>query len=345
AGEFRAATDLTLDPALAEDYRSFFETALLCHNLQTTARNGAPELLGDPMEIALVRMAQGVLPEPPGYAKVGELPFDTDRKRLSTLHRTPEGLSLYTKGALETVLPLCTRIGIGGKLLPLSAELRERFAAAQETLAGKGLRVLALAHRAVIENESTENLECGLTLLGLVGLEDPPRPEVPNAIRKCFDAGIRVIMVTGDHPHTALAIAREIGLVRSESPTVISGEGMRRLSNIQLQLALDAPEIIFARVSADQKLRIVTALKRKGETVAVTGDGVNDAPALKKAVIGIAMGISGTDVARESADIILLDDNFASIVAAIEEGRAVFENIRKFLAYILTSNIPEIEPY
>ena len=345
AGEFRAATDLTLDPALAEDYRSFFETALLCHNLQTTARNGAPELLGDPMEIALVRMAQGVLPEPPGYAKVGELPFDTDRKRLSTLHRTPEGLSLYTKGALETVLPLCTRIGIGGKLLPLSAELRERFAAAQETLAGKGLRVLALAHRAVIENESTENLECGLTLLGLVGLEDPPRPEVPNAIRKCFDAGIRVIMVTGDHPHTALAIAREIGLVRSESPTVISGEGMRRLSNIQLQLALDAPEIIFARVSADQKLRIVTALKRKGETVAVTGDGVNDAPALKKAVIGIAMGISGTDVARESADIILLDDNFASIVAAIEEGRAVFENIRKFLAYILTSNIPEIVPY
>ncbi len=345
ASEFRAATELTLDPALAEDYRSFFETALFCHNLQTTERNGAPELLGDPMEIALVRMAQGVLPEPPGYTKVGEVPFDTDRKRLSTLHRTPEGLSLYTKGALETVLPLCTQIGIGGKLLPLDAELRERFAAAQETLAGKGLRVLALAHRAVAENESTENLECGLTLLGLVGLEDPPRPEVPDAIRKCFDAGIRVIMVTGDHPHTALAIAREIGLVRSESPTVIIGEGMRRLSNIQLQLALDAPEIIFARVSADQKLRIVTALKHKGETVAVTGDGVNDAPALKKADIGIAMGISGTDVARESADIILLDDNFASIVAAIEEGRAVFENIRKFLAYILTSNIPEIVPY
>jgi calcium-translocating P-type ATPase len=345
AESFLAASDLNGQPALQQSHRDFFDTALMCHSLQPTEKNGAAELLGDPMEIALVRMAQQALPQAALYPKVDEIPFDTDRKRLSTLHRTPEGLSLYTKGAPETVLPLCTQIAIGGQLLPLDAELRECYAAAQDTLAGKGLRVLALAHRAVAENESTENPEYGLTLLGLAGLEDPPRPEVPDAIRKCFDAGIRVIMVTGDHPHTALAIAREIGLVRSESPTVISGEEMRRLSNIQLQLALDAPEIIFARVSADQKLRIVTALKRKGETVAVTGDGVNDAPALKKADIGIAMGISGTDVARESADIILLDDNFASIVAAIEEGRAVFENIRKFLAYILTSNIPEIVPY
>ncbi len=345
AGRFLTASDLNSQPALSQRYRSFFDTALMCHNLLPTAPNGTTELLGDPMEIALVRMAQQALPEATLDPKVDEIPFDTDRKRLSTLHRTSTGLSLYTKGALETVLPLCTQTLIEGKLLPLDAELRERFAAAQDTLASKGLRVLALARRAITENEPTENLECGLTLLGLAGLEDPPRPEVPDAIRKCFDAGIRVIMVTGDHPHTALAIAQEIGLVRSESPTVITGEGMRRLSNIQLQLALDAPEIIFARVGADQKLRIVTALQKKGEIVAVTGDGVNDAPALKKANIGIAMGISGTDVARESADIILLDDNFASIVAAIEEGRAVFENIRKFLAYILTSNIPEIVPY
>ena len=345
AERFIAASDLTLPPALAEDYRRFFETALLCHNLQTSAQNGAAELLGDPMEIALVRMAQQALPEATLYPKVDEIPFDTDRKRLSTLHRTSAGLSLYTKGALETVLPLCTHIGIGGKLLPLDANLRERYTAAQEAMAGKGLRVLALAHRAVAENESTENLEHGLTLLGLAGLEDPPRPEVPDAIRKCFDAGIRVIMVTGDHPHTALAIAREIGLIQSEAPVVICGDELRRLSDIQLQLALDAPEILFARVGADQKLRIVGALQKKGEIVAVTGDGVNDAPALKKADIGIAMGLSGTDVAREAADMVLLDDNFASIVAAIEEGRAVFENIRKFLTYILTSNIPEIVPY
>jgi calcium-translocating P-type ATPase len=345
AGELRAATDLTLDPALAEDYRCFFETALLCHNLQTTEINGAPELLGDPMEIALVRMAQGVLPEPPSYAKVGEVPFDTDRKRLSILCRTPTGLSLYTKGALEMVLPLCTRVQIGAKTLPLTPELREKFSAAQESLAEKGLRVLAFACRTVAEEEPKGNPEHDLTLLGLAGLEDPPRPEVPDAIRKCFDAGIRVIMVTGDHPHTARAIAREIGLIRGETPVVICGDELRRLSDIQLQLALDAPEIIFARVGADQKLRIVGALQKKGEIVAVTGDGVNDAPALKKANIGIAMGLSGTDVAREAADMVLLDDNFASIVAAIEEGRAVFENIRKFLTYILTSNIPELIPY
>jgi calcium-translocating P-type ATPase len=345
AGELRAATSLAIDPALAENYSSFFETALLCHNLQTAERNGVPELLGDPMEIALVRMAQGMLPKSSGYTKVGEVPFDTDRKRLSTLCRTPTGLSLYTKGALETVLPLCTRVQIGTKTLLLTPELHEKFAAAQESLAEKGLRVLAFACRTITEEEPKENPEHDLTLLGLVGLEDPPRPEVPDAIRKCHEAGIRVIMVTGDHPHTARAIAREIGLIRGKTLVVICGDELRRLSNIQLQLALDAPEIIFARVGADQKLRIVGALQKKGEIVAVTGDGVNDAPALKKADIGIAMGLCGTDVAREAADMVLLDDNFASIVAAIEEGRAVFENIRKFLTYILTSNIPELVPY
>lgn len=342
AGEIRAATDLARNSAMCESYRSFFETALLCHDLQPAASG---ELLGDPMEIALVRMAQGVLPESPIRPKVDEVPFDTDRKRLSTLHRTPAGLTLHTKGALETVLPLCTRVQIGAETFPLTPELRAQFAAAQEALAEKGLRVLAFAWRSVPDSYDRSRLEEEMILTGLVGLEDPPRPEVPNAIRKCHEACIRVIMVTGDHPHTARAIAREIGLIRGEAPVTITGDGLRRLSNTQLQLALDAPEILFARVSADQKLRIVSALKSKGETVAVTGDGVNDAPALKSADIGIAMGISGTDVARESADIVLLDDNFASIVAAVEEGRAVFENIRKFLAYILTHNVAELVPY
>ena len=165
---------------------------------------------------------------------------------------------------------------------------------------------------------------------GLVGLEDPPRPEVPAAIRQCEKAGIKVIMVTGDHPHTAQAIAREVGLVKSTPPVVVTGEQLSRLSDIQLQLALDAPKIIFARVEADQKMRIVSILKRKKEIVAVTGDGVNDAPALKSAHIGIAMGLSGADVAREAADLVLLDDNFASIVAAIEEGRTVFRTLGSF---------------
>jgi magnesium-transporting ATPase (P-type) len=168
---------------------------------------------------------------------------------------------------------------------------------------------------------------------------------VPAAIATCRTAGIKVIMVTGDHPQTALAVAREIGLVRSGAPRIITGDQLARLTETQMQVALDEPEIIFARVGANQKLVIVDALQRKGHIVAVTGDGVNDAPALKRADIGIAMAICGTDVAKESADIVLLDDNFASIVAAIEEGRAVFENIRKFLTYILTSNIPELVPY
>ncbi len=212
-------------------------------------------------------------------------------------------------------------------------------------MAERGLRVLALAYRALPPGTSHEHLEEQLILAGLVGFRDPPRPEVPDAVRQCRDAGIKVIMVTGDHPRTALAIAREIGLVRLPDATLIAGEQLRKLSEAELQLALDAPEIVFARVGADQKLRIVRALKQKGATVAATGDGVNDAPALKQADIGIAMGVTGTDVARESAHMILLDDNFASIVAAIEEGRAVYDNIRKFLTYILTSNVPEIVPY
>jgi sodium/potassium-transporting ATPase subunit alpha len=212
-------------------------------------------------------------------------------------------------------------------------------------MAHDGLRVLAFAWRELVDCRNLFKAEERMILAGLIGLEDPPRPEVPDAIRQCRQAGIKVIMVTGDHPQTAVAIAREIGLVQGANPVVITGDELQRLSNVQLQLALDAPELIFARVAADQKMRIVRVLKRKREIVAVTGDGVNDAPALKKADIGIAMGRDGTDVAREAADMVLLDDNFASIIAAIEEGRGVFANIRKFLTYVLSSNIAELVPY
>jgi magnesium-transporting ATPase (P-type) len=196
----------------------------------------------------------------------------------------------------------------------------------------------------VREPYDRSHLEEGLTLLGLVGLDDPPRPEVPAAIVRCRSAGIKVVMVTGDHPATAEAIARQIGLVGS-SARVITGDRLQRMSVTQLQLALDMPEVIFARTRVDQKRRIVAALQAKNHVVAVTGDGVNDAPALRQADVGIAMGVVGTDVAREAADIILIDDNFASIVAGVEEGRTTFANIRKSMTYILASNIPEIVPF
>ncbi|MFZ2171850.1 MAG: cation-transporting P-type ATPase, partial [Methylococcaceae bacterium] len=344
-GQMLTPTAILRQPELARSHRRFFEDALLCHNLKETMKAGQWQALGDPMEVALVRMAKKCLGEAIAYPKINEVPFDTDRKRLSTVHQTPKGVVLYCKGALEMVLPLCKQIQTGSGIAPLTAESRQDFLRAQEEMASKGLRVLAFAWRELENGHNGKALEQDLILCGLVGLEDPPRPEVAGAMRKCREAGIKVIMVTGDHPHTALAIGRQIGQIQSDNPVVITGMQLRKLSEIQLRLALDATEIIFARVGADQKMRIVAALKKKKHIIAVTGDGVNDAPALKMADIGIAMGVSGTDVAKEAADMILLDDNFASIIAAIEEGRAVYDNIRKFLTYILTSNIPEIVPY
>ncbi|HQQ75665.1 MAG TPA: HAD-IC family P-type ATPase, partial [Pseudomonadales bacterium] len=272
-------------------------------------------------------------------------PFDTARMRLSIVQQTPLGPVLYSKGAPETLLPLCTGILVNGEVKIFSAEARQNVLQAQLAMAEKGLRVLAFAYKPV-GDILLENLEeNGLIFCGLTGLDDPPRPEVPRAIQQCHEAGIRIIMITGDHPRTAVAIAKKIGLVRSDQPLVITGEQLRVYSDAQLRLALDAEEIVFARVAAEQKMLIVQALKDKKHIVAVTGDGVNDAPALKAAHIGIAMGLSGTDVARSAADMILLDDNFASIVNGIEEGRAVFANIRKFLTYILAHNVPELIPY
>ena len=327
----------------------YFDVARACHGLRRVERNGDVEWVGDPMERALLEMAERCAGRAEPGKRVDELPFDADRRRMSTVHETASGRVLYCKGAVEAVLPLCTEVMLPGadgdawRTAPLTDAGRSEFLAAQEAMAEHGLRILALAWRPLPAEAPREQWEGALALAGIVGLHDPPRPEVPGAIATCHAAGIRVIMVTGDHPHTARAVARDIGL--AASPAAIEGDRLARLSDTQLQLALDAAEILFARVSAQQKMRIVAALQRKGHVVAVTGDGVNDAPALKRADIGIAMGVTGTDVARGAADIVLLDDNFASIVAAIEEGRAVYQNIRKFLTYILTSNIPEILPY
>jgi calcium-translocating P-type ATPase len=331
--------------ALIAPHRRFFEVTACCHDLKDARATSGGRWLGDPMEVALVEFAAHAMPDLPHSRRVDEIPFDSQRKRLATVHASPEGRLLYCKGAPEVILPRCSSVAMDEGIVPLSPELAASFATAAEAMAEKGLRVLALASRDLPHPFDLAGAETEMTLAGLIGLEDPPRPEVAAALAKCREAGVKVIMVTGDHPHTAKAIARDIGLVRTAIPVVITGEQLRHFSEIQLQLALDAPEIIFARVMAEQKMRIVDALKNKREIVAVTGDGVNDAPALRTAHIGIAMGCSGTEVAREAADMVLLDDNFASIVAAIEEGRAVFANIRSFLTYILTSNVPELIPY
>ncbi|MDI6906911.1 MAG: cation-transporting P-type ATPase, partial [Thermoanaerobacterales bacterium] len=302
------------------------------------------EMPGDPMEVALLRASSDYLKgsgDSPKTHLVDMLGFTPERKRLSVLYSPEgrEGLFLATKGAPETVLPL-------GRL---TAEEVRRVEKAVLEMSGRAMRVLALARRAVPPGEGREAalLEREMEFVGLVGLIDPIRPEVPEAVARCHTAGIRVMMITGDGAATARAIAAEAGLVPAdgEPVTVLTGDIVDGMGSEELKNALRAKHVVFARMQPEHKLRVVTALQEKGEIVAMTGDGVNDAPALRKADIGIAMGLRGTDVARESANLVLLDDHFATIVNVIEEGRAVFANIRKFVTYILSSNIPELVPF
>ena len=330
----------TLKP---EANQAFLVGAASCHTLKV--RGPGEEPLGDPMEIALVATALKALGTWQPLERIDLLPFDTRRKRLSVVVRQDGHPQLQSKGAVEFLLPLCTTIQREGKVEPLGEEERKQILAAQEEAADRGLRVLAFATRTIAEGIAKEHLEEELTFTGMAALEDPPRPAVEEAIRRCLQASIRVCMVTGDHPRTALAIARQIGLVKGKDPRVITGDELEHLQDAQLVAALDTPELVFARLDPSHKTRIVQALQRRGEVVAVTGDGVNDAPALRAADIGIAMGLSGTDVARESADLVLADDHFASIVNAVEEGRAIFANVRKFITYILTSNCGELMPF
>lgn len=336
------AAALAARPDLVAAHPLFFRVARWCQDLTETRDKGHSRFDGDPLEIALVEMSAAFAPPPP--ARSEEWPFDSERMRQSVRYPDADGPLLVCKGAPESVLPLCETILLPAGPAPLDTATRARLQRAQDDMAEAGLRVIALAARRLPAECPPGLEEQALALCGLVGIADPPRAGVEAAIATCHSAGIKLIMVTGDNPRTALAIARQIGLVKGNAPGVITGPELSRLHPAQLQLALDAPEILFARVAADQKMRIVEALKAKGHVVAVTGDGVNDAPALSAAHIGIAMGKSGTDVAKEAADMVLLDDHFASIVNAIEEGRAVFQNIRKFLTYVLVHNVAELVP-
>ena len=298
---------------------------------------------GDPTETALLRKAREVYGDLSAEL-VSDIPFDSVRKRMTTVNRIKGEVFVFTKGAVETVLPLCSRLLSGGTEKPIDDCSKASLMQAYQTLMDRGLRVLAFAYKKEDVSDKEECLvESDLVFTGLMGLEDPPRPEVPEALKKCGEAGIKVIMITGDAGRTAMAIARQVGLV-GEHPRVIEGPELNGMNDDELKKAL-VEEIVFARMTPDHKMRVVSVLKDEGERVAVTGDGVNDAPALKKADIGIAMGLSGTDVAKEAADMVLLDDNFATIVNAVEEGRAIFENIKKFITYIFAHGTPEALPY
>ena len=302
--------------------------------------DGAWQVHGDPTEGALVVAAakagldkdelDGRLP------RVDEIPFTAESKRMTTLHETAEGVVAYAKGAPEVLLPDCTRILTADGEAELDDAGRADVLASAGALAGDALRVLGVARRT---GATLGNAEHGLTFVGLVGLIDPPRPEVREAIQTCERAGVKPLMITGDHPVTAEAIARELGLLRDGR--VVTGAELEAMDDEELDGAVEEIEV-YARVSPAHKLRVVTALQQRGHSVAMTGDGVNDAPALKKADIGIAMGITGTDVTKEAAAMTLTDDNFASIVAAVEEGRRVFANIKKYLMYLLSANLGEV---
>ena len=316
------------------DLRLFFEAAVLC----TTASlaNGA---IGDATELAVLAAAQKVNLEKSALMRtqtmIREVPFDAKRKRMSVAVRTAQGDRLLCKGAPEMLLPCCTKIRDANAIRPITAHDKAAIAAKIAEMAADALRVLGVAF------SDTPNLgENKLCFLGLCGMLDPPRAEVKPAVQKCRAAGIRPVMITGDHKDTALAIARTVGIARAGDKT-LDGPTLDSMTDAQLAAAC-MQTAVYARVSPAHKLRIVKAYKAAGQVVAMTGDGVNDAPAVKEADIGVAMGITGTDVTKEASGVVILDDNFATIVAAVEEGRVIYQNIRRFLRFLLTSNLGEV---
>jgi Ca2+-transporting ATPase len=323
--------------------------------------------IGDPTEVALAvaahRYSLGRTDLETVLPRVAEIPFDSDRKLMTTIHKLPEGGSMpttisamaagldgcpyaaFTKGAADNMLAICDRVFSVGQVQPLTDEDCARIHAANSKMASNGIRVLGVGYRGIpdlSENDHPGKVERDLVFLGLVGMIDPARPEAKDAVAKCRTAGIRTIMITGDHPDTARYIAADLGISKPDG-RVITGVELEKMSDERLKMALREDSTnCFARVSPEHKLRIVGALQELGNIVAMTGDGVNDAPALKRADIGVAMGITGTDVSKEAADMVLLDDNFATIVAAIEEGRVVYDNLRRFVMYSISGNIAKV---
>jgi len=345
-GEFRTGAGLA-DPRGCPDLLKALTAGVLCNNAQLTVGDGKVSVFGDPTEIALLSAAAkaGIWKgtEENTFELIEEIPFDSERKRMTIVRRADKDLAAFTKGAPDLLLKDCTFILEDGAERPLTAADRDRIMKANDGYSNQALRVLAVAYRSLDQEPHSyvaEAIERGMTFAGLMAMIDPPRPEVREAMAMCRTSGIRTVMITGDHKNTAVAIARELGFYGNDS-LALSGEDVDRLTDEELD-AIAERVSVYARVSPQHKLRTVRSLRRKGEVVAMTGDGVNDAPAVKEADIGVAMGITGTDVTKEVSDMVITDDNFASIVAAVEEGRGIYDNIKKFIHYLLSCNTGEI---
>lgn len=314
--------------------------AILASDAYMEQTDGRWHVKGDPTEGALIVAAAKAGLDKTDFdnmfPRIGEIPFTSETKRMTTLHQTEQGPVAYAKGAPEIIIESCTHFATAHGPQPLNAQNKEMVLQVARDMASNAMRVLGIASK---NDADLKTAEQNMTLLGLVGMIDPPRPEAKPAIQICESAGIKPVMITGDHPLTAQAVARELGLLKNGR--IVIGSELEAMSDEEFEREVENIEV-YARVSPAHKLRVVSALQKRGHIVAMTGDGVNDAPALKKADIGIAMGITGTDVTKEAADMMLTDDNFASIVAAVEEGRGIFGNIKKYLMYLLSSNIGEI---
>jgi len=336
-----------MDPVSQGSLMSALKSAVLCNGAELKSQDGGYRIVGDPTEGALLTAAAkaGIFKEDleKEFIFIDEIPFDSERKRMTMIRSGRGRATAFVKGAPDILIGICTKIEEDGVARPIDRDDITRIRGMNDTLANKAMRVLAVAYReleSVSKEAAASEIESGLVFAGLVAMMDPPREEVKAAMKECATSGIKTVMITGDHKNTAVAIARELGFFK-EGSMALSGEELSALSDDELYKIVEKVAV-YARVSPEHKLRVVRAWKKHGDIVAMTGDGVNDAPAIKEADIGIAMGITGTDVTKEVSDMIVTDDNFASIVSAVEEGRGIYDNIRKFVHYLLSCNAGEI---
>ncbi len=337
-----------------EELKLLMRTSAFCNDAKLIPPSDGKKwkIIGDPTEASLLVAAYksgfNLEEEIKRIPRITELPFDSKRKSMSSIHQKGDKKVAYIKGAPKKIISLSTHISENGKIRPLSDEEKEKIVKIHDDIASQGLRILGIAYRNLpndFDDYKPETVEKDMIFVGMVAMQDPPRPEVKDAVAQCHRAGIRILMITGDYGLTAQAIAEEIGII-SGPCEIVKGKKLNEMSdNEVMQLLSSGCDVIFARAVPEHKMRIASILEEKEEIVAMTGDGVNDAPALRKADIGIAMGITGTDVAKEASDMVLTDDNFATIVEAIKEGRTIYENIRKFITYIFAHETAEIIPF